>query len=45
MEMVGWRLAFVGKAIFSRMIDADAAPFRNLQPDPWIKVRELIEAA
>jgi len=34
-----------GEAIFSRMTDADAAPFRNLEPDPWIKVRDLLEAA
>jgi glutathione S-transferase len=33
------------EAIFSRMTDADAAPFRNLQPDPWIKVRDLVVAA
>jgi glutathione S-transferase len=32
------------EAIFSRMTDADAAPFRNLQPDPWTKVRDLLEA-
>ncbi len=33
------------EAIFRRMTDADAAPFRDLQIDPWIKVRELLEAA
>jgi hypothetical protein len=33
------------KAIFKRMTDADAAPFKNLQPDPWSTVRELLEAA
>jgi glutathione S-transferase len=33
------------EAIFSRMTDAEAAPFRNLQPDPWTKVRNLLEAA
>jgi hypothetical protein len=33
------------EAIFERMTDADAAPFRNLQPDPWAKVRELLNAA
>jgi hypothetical protein len=27
------------------MTDADAAPFKNLQPDPWAKVRELLNAA
>jgi hypothetical protein len=29
----------------SRMTDTDAAPFRDLQPDPWPKVRDLLEAA
>jgi len=33
------------EAIFSRMTDAEAALFRDLQPDPWIKVRDLVEAA
>jgi glutathione S-transferase len=33
------------EAIFKRMTDADAAPFKNLQPDPWAKVRELLNAA
>ena len=33
------------EAILRRMTDADAAPFRNLQPDPWPKVRELLAAA
>jgi glutathione S-transferase len=33
------------EAIFRRMTDADAAPFKNLQPDPWPKVRDLLEAA
>jgi glutathione S-transferase len=33
------------EAIFSRMTDADAAPFRDLHPDPWPKVRDLLEAA
>jgi glutathione S-transferase len=32
-------------AIFNRMTEADAAPFKNLQPDPWPKVRELLTAA
>jgi hypothetical protein len=32
-------------AIFSRMTGADAAPFRNLPPDPWEKVRDLLAAA
>ena len=25
--------------------EADAAPFKNLAPDPWPKVRELLKAA
>jgi glutathione S-transferase len=33
------------EAILGRMTDADAAPFRNLQPDPWPKVSELLAAA
>jgi glutathione S-transferase len=33
------------EAIFKRMTDADAAPFRNLQPGPWGKVQELLNAA
>jgi len=32
-------------AIFKRMTEADAAPFKNLRPDPWLKVRELLKAA
>ena len=32
-------------AIFKRMTEADAAPFKNLQPDPWPKVRELLATA
>ena len=32
-------------AIFKRMTEADAAPFKNLDPDPWPKVRELLAAA
>jgi len=24
--------------MFKRMTEADAAPFKNLQPDPWAKV-------
>jgi hypothetical protein len=27
------------------MTEADAAPFKNLEPDPWPKVRELLKAA
>ena len=33
------------EAIFKRMTDADAAPFKNLQRDPWDKVRELLNTA
>lgn len=33
------------QAILDRMSDADWAPFKNLKPDPWPKVRELLEAA
>jgi glutathione S-transferase len=33
------------KAIFKRMTEADAAPFKNLQTDPWPKVQELLKAA
>jgi glutathione S-transferase len=32
-------------AIFRRMTEADAAPFKNLQPDPWPKVQEMLLAA
>jgi glutathione S-transferase len=35
----------VKAAIFDRMTEADAAPFKNLEPDPWPKVRELLQAA
>jgi len=34
-----------GQAIFERMTAADAAPFKNLEPDPWSKVRDLLQAA
>jgi glutathione S-transferase len=33
------------QAIFKRMADADWAPFKSLQPDPWPKVRDLLAAA
>jgi glutathione S-transferase len=33
------------EAILDRMSEADWAPFRNLAPDPWPKVRELLQAA
>ncbi len=30
--------------IFERMSEKDWAPFKNLQPDPWPKVQELLKA-
>jgi glutathione S-transferase len=30
------------QAILRRMTEADAAPFKNLQPDPWPKVKALL---
>jgi glutathione S-transferase len=35
----------VKAAIFDRMTEADHAPFKNLAPDPWPKVQELLKAA
>jgi glutathione S-transferase len=35
----------VQDTIFKRMTDADWAPFKNLAPDPWPKVQELLKAA
>jgi glutathione S-transferase len=35
----------VKAAIFDRMQDADWAPFKNLAPDPWPKVRQMLKAA
>ncbi len=35
----------VKSAIFDRMREADWAPFKNLAPDPWPKVRMLLNAA
>jgi len=32
-------------AIFDRMTEADAAPFKTLDPDPWPKVQKLLKAA
>ena len=32
-------------AIFKRMTEADAAPFKSLTPDPWPKVQEMVLAA
>ena len=34
----------VKAAIFDRMKDNDWAPFKNLAPDPWPKVQELVRA-
>jgi glutathione S-transferase len=31
--------------ILERMTDADWAPFKNLHPDPWVKVKDLLKAA
>ena len=35
----------VKTAIFDRMQDADWAPFKNLAPDPWPKVQQMLQAA
>ena len=35
----------VKSTIFDRMQEADWAPFKNLAPDPWPKVQELLKAA
>jgi glutathione S-transferase len=35
----------VKAAIFDRMTETDAAPFKNLAPDPWPKVQGLLKAA
>jgi glutathione S-transferase len=35
----------VKAAILDCMTEADHAPFKNLAPDPWPKVRELLKAA
>ena len=35
----------VKAAIFDRMLETDWAPFRNLAPDPWPKVQNLLKAA
>jgi glutathione S-transferase len=34
----------VKAAIFDRMTEADWAPFKNLTPDPWPKVQELLQS-
>jgi glutathione S-transferase len=35
----------VKSAIFDRMGEAEWAPFKNLSPDPWPKVEQLLQAA
>jgi len=35
----------VKAAIFDRMSEADWAPFKNLTPDPWPKVQQMLKAA
>jgi glutathione S-transferase len=35
----------VNASIFDRMTEKDWAPFKNLAPDPWPKVQELLRAA
>ena len=35
----------VKTAIFDRMSEADWAPFKKLEPDPWPKVQSLLQAA
>jgi glutathione S-transferase len=35
----------VKAAILNRMTEADAAPFKSLEPDPWPRVQELLKAA
>jgi hypothetical protein len=35
----------VKTAIFDRMTQADWAPFKNLAPDPWPKVKTLLKLA
>jgi glutathione S-transferase len=35
----------VKAAIFDRMTETDWAPFKNLAPEPWPKVQELLKAA
>jgi len=35
----------VKAAILDRMTEADTAPFKNLAPDPWPKVKEVLKAA
>jgi hypothetical protein len=35
----------VKATIFDRMSEADWGPFKNLAPDPWLKVQTLLKAA
>jgi glutathione S-transferase len=35
----------VKATIFDRMEQKDWAPFKNLEPDPWPKVQELLKTA
>ncbi|MFL6798610.1 MAG: glutathione S-transferase family protein [Xanthobacteraceae bacterium] len=37
--------ASVQEQLIKRMTEADAAPFKNLSPDPWPKVEQLLQAA
>jgi hypothetical protein len=32
-------------AIFTRTAETDAAPFENLQPEPWARIRVLLSVA
>jgi glutathione S-transferase len=43
-ERVRQRSSF-HKAILDRMTEADSAPFKNFEPDPWPRVREVLQAA
>jgi hypothetical protein len=36
---------YCGDGGSDRMTEADHAPFKNLAPDPWPKVQELLQAA
>jgi hypothetical protein len=39
----GFRLR--SRAVFERMEESDWTPFKNLSPDPWPRVKVLLEAA
>jgi len=43
-ERVQARPSFT-QAIIGRMTEADAAPFKNLSPDPWPKISGMLKAA